>query len=72
MIVVASRDHGSSPRAPIFFRRVHEQSAGQAGLILGVTAAVAGWFGVAGRTVAKDEESRIERAQAAGEVVEAA
>ena len=34
--------------APTFFRRVHDQSAGEAGLILGLTAAVAGWLGVAG------------------------
>ena len=34
--------------APTFFRRVHDQSAGEAGLILGLTAAVAGWMGVAG------------------------
>lgn len=34
--------------APTFFRRVHDQSAGEAGLVLGLTAAVAGWLGVAG------------------------
>ena len=45
---IAFVGYGAGFWAPTFFRRVHEQSAGQAGLVLGLTAAVAGWLGVAG------------------------
>ena len=46
----------------------------QLAMLIGLGAYLLGtvFFWLAGRTVAKDEESRIERAQAAGEVVAAA
>ncbi len=38
--------YGAGFWAPTFFRRVHEVSAAEAGLVLGATSAVAGWLGV--------------------------
>ncbi len=38
--------YGAGFWAPTFFRRVHEVSATEAGVVLGATSAVAGWLGV--------------------------
>lgn len=40
--------YGAGFWVPTFFRRVHEVSAAEAGVVIGATSALAGWLGVAG------------------------
>ncbi|MCY3930256.1 MAG: MFS transporter [Acidobacteria bacterium] len=46
--------YGAGFWGPTFFRRVHEVSATEAGVVLGLTMAAAGWIGVAGGGVVSD------------------
>ncbi len=51
---VAFVGYGAGFWAPTFFRRVHEVSATEAGVVLGATSAIAGWLGVAAGGAASD------------------